>query len=279
MTIEAAGLILQTLCIGAWVYLGLRWRTLLRRGSKAPAPWGVYDAVLVFLLFLFLNIAPVVLLVTAMRTMGIKPPAGMAIPINALAVYASNTLTIAAILLFAARGMHPLRALGFGERPAGHSVRSGLVIFLAYLPFQYGWQLFVAAAWKWAFKEDPPQEQSVQMVAQASGAALVVMTLVAVVLAPILEELTFRAFIQRGLENAFGTRMAIVVTALVFSRLHGGTAVTLGLLPLALALGAFYARTRNIVAVIVFHAGFNAATVAFLLAARASGVDLSAGTP
>ena len=282
MTLVRVWGLMATLSMAAWAYTAsLKWsgKNVIPRGGKTPAPWGVLDAAMVFFLFLFMSIAPMAVLAAIMHVTHTQMPKDVAIPLGMLLIYVSNAVTILVMFLVAARDMHPLRALGFGERPLWPSLRTAALLFFAFLPLQYGWQIGLSSAWQWVFKEAPPQEDVVKLLASASGLTMAVLTVVAVVMAPVLEELVFRGFIQRGLENRFGTRVAIVATALLFSRLHGGTAVTLVLLPLALALGVLYARTRNILVVIAFHMGFNGVNIALVLAARASGVDLTSGVP
>ena len=95
--------------------------------------------------------------------------------------------------------------------------------------------------------------------------------LVAVILAPIGEELFFRGFAQTAWTRDLGWRVALVRTAIFFALVHaistGGTDFSEGLrlavvatvarLPVAFGLGWVFARTGSIAASIGLHAGFN----------------------
>jgi membrane protease YdiL (CAAX protease family) len=108
---------------------------------------------------------------------------------------------------------------------------------------------------------------------------------VAVVLAPLGEELFFRGFAQTAWTRDLGWRSALVRTAIFFALVHvistGGADFSEGLrlavvaviarLPVAFGLGWVFARTRSIVASIGLHAGFNGLMLllaAFALSAR-----------
>lgn len=98
---------------------------------------------------------------------------------------------------------------------------------------------------------------------------------VAVVLAPLGEELFFRGFAQTAWTLDLGWRSALIRTALFFAAVHalnvGGAdfsegarvalLVALARLPVALTLGWVFARTRSIAAPLGLHAAFNLVTL------------------
>jgi membrane protease YdiL (CAAX protease family) len=107
---------------------------------------------------------------------------------------------------------------------------------------------------------------------------------VAVILAPIGEELFFRGFAQTAWTRDLGWRSALVRTAVFFALVHaistGGSDFSEGLrlavvtvvarLPVAFGLGWVFARTGSIAASVGLHAGFNGLmlVLAALLLAR-----------
>ncbi len=82
--------------------------------------------------------------------------------------------------------------------------------------------------------------------------------ILAVILAPLIEELIFRVIIQGFLVTKLRVNgwIAIVFTALLFSRVHGNPD-SFAILPLALVLGVIYYWTRSYLSVVVTHACFN----------------------
>ncbi len=88
-----------------------------------------------------------------------------------------------------------------------------------------------------------------------------------VVIAPVVEELTFRGFIFGGLRGKLGTTGAVVVSSVIFALAHtlsvGGSILLLGpsLFVAGVALALVYERTRSIYPGMALHASFNLVAV------------------
>ncbi|MCH7990781.1 MAG: CPBP family intramembrane metalloprotease [Planctomycetes bacterium] len=81
-------------------------------------------------------------------------------------------------------------------------------------------------------------------------------TLAAVVLAPLTEELVFRVILQGALQSKFSPTTSIAISSIVFAGVHGFPD-SLALVPLAVILGYVYHRRHSYLAVVVLHALFN----------------------
>jgi len=96
----------------------------------------------------------------------------------------------------------------------------------------------------------------------AGGAPFTLRTAVLLVLAPLTEELVFRAGLQEGLLRRLRTPwIANALTALVFASLHvlvRGDAMAMAVAVPALLIGALYQRTRSLWPCIALHAAMNA---------------------
>jgi membrane protease YdiL (CAAX protease family) len=99
------------------------------------------------------------------------------------------------------------------------------------------------------------------------GVLLLMLVTVAIV-APLSEELLFRAVLQGWVRERCGAAWAIPLVAVLFAAIHGWRD-GLALLPLALILGVLYERRRSYLAVVVAHGLFN--SVMFGLAWLTSG--------
>ncbi|MDO8545365.1 MAG: CPBP family intramembrane metalloprotease [Opitutaceae bacterium] len=150
-------------------------------------------------------------------------------------------------------------------------LRSGVITFLISLPVlaaaSYAWKVFLRLSGL------PDEAQDlIRMFAQAESAWLVVgMTLLAVVVAPIAEELVFRAGLYRYFRTRMPRSIALVAPALFFAVLHvdwptmDGIASVGPLVALAIVYSIAYERTGSIATTIVAHALFNLNTIVMIL--------------
>jgi len=141
-----------------------------------------------------------------------------------------------------------------------HAIALGVLTFLAALPVVYG----IAYVESLLFGELPPQKMVEMIGGSAEGSRELV--LLAIIVAPLLEEIVFRGFFWAGLRRTRGPRFALIFTAILFGLVH--VPPVAAVLPLA-ALGVFLAvlmeRTGSVLACFVTHAAFNSFSVAALV--------------
>jgi membrane protease YdiL (CAAX protease family) len=122
---------------------------------------------------------------------------------------------------------------------------------------------------------DGPLPPQITEYGERPGGALVLLTLI-VAVAPLVEEVAFRGWMQRPLERRLGPAPAIVLTALLFALAHlqpGGIPIRLiG----GVALGFAVWATGSIWAGVALHVAWN--TGVLLLGAFFSGYDPAAGS-
>ena len=97
---------------------------------------------------------------------------------------------------------------------------------------------------------------------------LVLMSITAVFVAPLCEEVVFRGYLYPVLKKFNGVWIASVVSALIFSAAHGSMSALLPLFIFGLALVLLYEITGSIWAPISAHFLFNAATVTIQMLVR-----------
>ncbi len=106
----------------------------------------------------------------------------------------------------------------------------------------------------------PEAQQLVQTIQQTQTAEqLVFYVLLAVVFAPLVEELMFRGILYPAIKQRGYPRLALWGTSLVFALLHANLATFLPLAFLAMLLVFLYEYTGNLLAPILTHGLFNAA--------------------
>ena len=100
------------------------------------------------------------------------------------------------------------------------------------------------------------------------GPGLVLLGVLVVVGAPIVEELFYRGMLLRSLQRRFGPAVAVSGSALVFAGAHFELLQFPALLALGVLLGILAVRYERLGPSIFCHAGFNAVTMAVLIARR-----------
>jgi membrane protease YdiL (CAAX protease family) len=178
-------------------------------------------------------------------------------------------------IVVAERGGH-LRDLGIrGKFLAGIGV--GLTAFLVVQPFLWLVTVLEERAARSGRIPEIPIQQILQVILQTrSGWVLALAAIVAVVVAPISEELLFRGFLQPALGRWTGRWMAIVLGAAFFAVAHMDLYAVPALLVLGIALGYVYDRTRSLAAPVALHMAFNGMTLISVFAFRGLVTALSA---
>src|SRR5690606_7902692 len=109
----------------------------------------------------------------------------------------------------------------------------------------------------------------------ATPAGRLAITMLAVGIAPVLEEFFFRGFVQRTLERRYGTAAGIVVTAGIFAAVH----VLPWVLPLhfflGIAFGYMVFATRSIWSGVILHTANNLVAVGGLGVQSGDGVAVA----
>jgi hypothetical protein len=94
------------------------------------------------------------------------------------------------------------------------------------------------------------------------------LAVIAILIAPVNEELLFRGGIYRFLKSRCRPRLALAITSLLFGLAHANLLEFLPLVLVGALLVRTYERTGRILAPIVFHAAFNAVNIALILLSR-----------
>jgi hypothetical protein len=105
-----------------------------------------------------------------------------------------------------------------------------------------------------------PQENVVTIFPHTSS-GLVLFVVLAVLIAPVLEETFFRAFVFQGLSRSWGPVAGGIVSALVFAAWHQQLSVLVPIFGLGLVLAAAFYWTKSIYSNMTLHAVFNAAGI------------------
>lgn len=236
----------------------------IERRSRADRPYAGPSPFLVFAASVPVSLLAVVILGIPLTIVGVAVdgPVGRlaSVALQALVYVGLIRLLIvdAGVLSWAAMGVRRFDRAALGELAAG-ALWAGPVIFATWI---------VAAVLYLLFPVTP-----VSPLPPAGEAVGFALNLVAgAIIAPVGEELLFRAFATTAWARALGERRALIRGALFFALVHvlniggasAGEALSLALvgfaarIPVALALGWLFLRRRSVWAPIGLHAAFNA---------------------
>lgn len=245
----------------------VRGRPFIAQRPALPARWNWWDLVKVFAVQQVFY----ALLASLMSAFGWDAAGGWGVPRFGAYMAASLGASAVAVHVVASGRGGALASLGLTRREWKRCAAIGAGAFAAF------WPVHLGVAWAGAramerFQLHLPEQAEVRLMAETPDAALLLAVgLHAVVVAPIVEELFFRALLLPLLERRMRGWLAAGLGAAVFAAAHGNARATLPIFLLGWALGYVYQRTRSLVAPVVFHAAFNAVVVLGIFVVRASG--------
>lgn len=232
-------------------------------GNVLSRPYGSPDAVAAMLLLLLLGLG--FFLPPADAAAGLDPSAD-AVDAGTLLSALFNMLLLCLVVLayLYIRGLNPAEMFGLRQLSVK---RAFLLAVLALILTVVGLELGMEAltAWNGGALPDTSSQGTVAAFEKNSSPFFrVLLAVIAVVTAPLTEELLFRGFLYGVVKKATDRWFAAVFTALIFGVVHShvGSAPPLFLLGLGLAIA--YEETGCLLVPIFMHAMFNAGTIAVL---------------
>jgi membrane protease YdiL (CAAX protease family) len=272
-TVPLAALILMALVVLA-LPVGCRylWRMFgeVRRtggwvSTASVIPADLIGAAMLVLLFAFFLIGNIFATMLMDPDTQAKPPAGAtlapALMQVALYLFIAGLINISMIR----RGTRLVTFLGLDKPPLGGRAFKGAVILLASFPVvllvNFCWQALLAGLGVELKEQDP-----VAFLRESgSPIDIVVVVFLAVIVAPLGEELVFRGYLLPVAKRFIGRWPAILSTGVFFGLIHGNWAAAVALAVLGVLLALAYEHTGSLATPIVMHMLFNATTVVILL--------------
>jgi membrane protease YdiL (CAAX protease family) len=160
-------------------------------------------------------------------------------------------------------------AFGFNAQNQTRAVVLGLISAVLVLPV--AWALQQLSAWLMTstnFHPEPQQVVQEMQKANVSPYQQAYLALVALVAAPIVEEMIFRGILYPTIKQAGFPKCALWGTSILFALTHQNVPAFLPLVFFAMILTLLYEETGNLLAPIVAHSCFNTANFVMLLFAE-----------
>lgn len=199
--------------------------------------------------------------------------AAFAMGINIASPEAQRSVMVASMFILTALMIPPVWWWGlrkYGQRPTMLGLRHApLLRTLMWVGLGLAAILVINVVWAWVMQrlDLPGQPDIVEVFGQGWGGFLSAVG-VAVVMAPLAEEVFFRGFLYAGLRDRWGLTAGILASSVIFGLVHLTPGV---ILPIVLMGGIFawlYQATGTLWAPILLHAIVNAIAVTSLYAAR-----------
>jgi membrane protease YdiL (CAAX protease family) len=156
-------------------------------------------------------------------------------------------------------------AFGMNWRNVGQAAGQGAISYVGILPVIFGvsliYQLFLYAAGYPVTLQDVVEI----FLEPQPGWNLLLLMVLAVVVAPIVEEMLFRGILLPALMKKVGLGAAVVANSILFALIHQHLPSLIPLFALALALSLLYVYSGSLWSAIILHALFNGISICVLL--------------
>lgn len=180
---------------------------------------------------------------------------------------ALSSLAVVALILVVARMTFARGVRGFGLRirTLPQDVPRAFLTLMAVWPLVMAMMSLTILVMRRLKGEDfeVPQHDALQMITESASLPLVVLVIaLAVVVAPILEELLFRGLFQTMIRSyLLRPWPAIAITSILFAMIHKNAEHWPALFVLAMGLGYSYEKNGSLLRAILMHAMFNGITI------------------
>lgn len=162
--------------------------------------------------------------------------------------FVSGLLIIALLLLFFIYRRKPINSALYISKPSFSTV---ILAFFAGLSLNFTTNFIMA------FLPEKLLNSYADAASDAQQGSLLWYILAAVVMAPVLEELIFRAMMVTRLSASVGNLPAIIISSAIFGAVHGHIVWSTYAFLLGILLGVIFVRSRSIAVSIATHMGFN----------------------
>ena len=252
---QAGAWVLQTLLMGMILFYGWLSIKISRRAMITGQPFGIPDAVCTTILGIWM--------ISIVWT-GTHPTASQAITLQAILanciLYGSLIIGIFGVIAFQKNSAIAIFQLHPSRFPK--AAAKGLLWLLVVYPLILAIQ---AVTQQLSGNNDDSQEIVRYFLEHPDLKHRLAVILMAVIVAPVAEEIIFRGYFYGVIRKFSGRIPAILISSLLFAAIHVHLPSAPGLFILAITLCLLYERTGSLWGNITMHAAFNASTIVVLI--------------
>lgn len=261
-TLVHALIVLALFLLGGFLIVCFLQRKNQVKMVQENAKWGFWDVLKVAVFYAFLvRSFHAYYLIWKMREPGLAYDKEVGAGISIVAAVAT-TLTVIWVVL--GNYKQSSATLGISAKSFIKRIIEGTLGYFAFLPFLVG--VYAVNVLIFYLAGESPQSQNIvkEFAMEQSNLLLVLYFTMAIVVAPITEEIFFRGYLYGYVRRRLGVGLALGLTGLIFSMLHGYVLAFLPLFVLGIWFAMLYERSKNIVVPITAHFWHNALTVLYI---------------
>jgi membrane protease YdiL (CAAX protease family) len=156
-------------------------------------------------------------------------------------------------------------AFGFNSRGILREAGWGILILIGVMPLLIGYNFIAHMVMNWLNYTPTVQDVTRIMSDSSNLTTRIYFALLAVVIAPIVEEMLFRGILLPAITRMVGVRPAIVFVSVLFAMVHGHLPSAVPLFILSVSLCLAYIYRGSLFTNIAMHSFFNSLTIAVIL--------------
>lgn len=243
-------------------------RTQLKHRNTPDCRWNTKDVTKVFLAYMilmFVGMPVIVRIINAIFRFNVLSNVWQRCMILFVSLFVNVLICLYIFYIVRIEHRQSIAALGLSLINLPENTKQGVKRYLITLP------LIILAGFITNqisnFYGLTPETQDVVkwLLEEKSIFILVCLIFFGTIIAPIIEEIIFRGFLQSALKNYFGERYAILTSAFLFAAVHMDMFVFLQIFILGMLLGYLYEKTKTLAASVIVHILHNSLTMIFLL--------------
>ncbi|MFH0731422.1 MAG: CPBP family intramembrane glutamic endopeptidase [Candidatus Omnitrophota bacterium] len=231
--------------------------------DEDPALWSWKDAVKIVIIFLFFNHL-VFALGNVLAGFFNKPLLDERLSMILDTTLMDMLMLIVVIYFVSVKYKQKITALGISLKAVAKNIGVAVYGYLAFLPVLAATFLCVVFIAKLLNYMPQPQPIYELIFKERRFSVLMVVSVMAAFIGPVIEEIFFRGFLYPALKKTLSAAASIIITALIFSALHTNI---IGFFPI-LGLGIFLAylreKTGSLIPSIIVHITHNAALASIM---------------
>src|SRR3989337_2741617 len=253
---------------GKYLYKQLKvTSTQTRQRITLNCRWNIKDAIKVFLAYvilMFVGMPLIVQFVSAIFGHNFLSNIGPRNVVLFVTLFINLSVCSYVFYIVHVECHQSITALGLSLVNVSNNIKQGIKKYLVTLPFIIlaGFVINLISSY---YGINPEMQDVVQWVLEEKS-LFILMSLVffGIIIAPLIEEIIFRGFLQSALKNYFGRRYAIAISASLFAAVHMDIFAFFQILILGILLGYLYEKTQTLAVSVVIHILHNSLTLVFL---------------